>query len=92
MSRVYFFNFVFNVFFNYRVWLVHHVPVILRMKGRHIFEFVGPDGEANYVDVELFTRVMIQIESKWTNPHGNVRWRHPMNASFAVCLTVFQTW
>jgi hypothetical protein len=64
---------------------------VLRLKGRHIHEILGPDGEMNYVGVELFSRVMVQVEGKWVYPHDKHRWRHPLNASFAVCpLTKYE--
>jgi hypothetical protein len=63
---------------------LHKELDVLKMKGRHILEILGPDGEVNYVAVDMFSRIMVQVENKWVHPHDKERWRHPLNASFAV--------
>jgi hypothetical protein len=67
-----------------RVWVLHKESDVLKMKGRHILEILGPDGEVNYVAADMFSRIMVQVDNKWDHPHDKERWRHPLNASFTV--------
>jgi hypothetical protein len=72
-----------------RVWVLHKEPNLLNLKGRHILEILGPDGDVNYVAADMFSRIMLQVENKWTHPHDKHLWRHPLNASFTVYLFLF---